>query len=254
VTLHHSDPLSLEELELLQSMCRQVAGNLVNLKLSERLRQTKEMAAFQNVAAFFVHDLKNVASKLSMTVENMAIHYENPAFREDALRLMSQSVEQVKALCGHLTSLREKSAISPTRTDVNKVVKSALAGVNGTGGSIHEAFGSVPTVMIDREQMQKVLTNLVLNACEAVGERGEIHVRTMQRNGWIVVEVEDNGCGMSREYMEQSLFRPFQSTKSKGLGIGLFQSKMIVEAHKGRIEVESREGEGTIFRVLLPIG
>jgi signal transduction histidine kinase len=65
--------------------------------------------------------------------------------------------------------------------------------------------------------------------------------------------VKDNGCGMSREFMDQSLFRPFRTTKAKGTGIGLFQSKMIVEAHNGRIEVDSQEGEGSTFRVLLPV-
>jgi len=67
-----------------------------------------------------------------------------------------------------------------------------------------------------------------------------------------VLAVRDTGCGMSREFVEQSLFQPFRTTKRRGLGIGLFQSKMIVEAHEGRIEVESEEGKGSTFRVLLP--
>ena len=69
----------------------------------------------------------------------------------------------------------------------------------------------------------------------------------------MVLEVADNGGGMSREFMEERLFHPFQTTKKRGMGIGLFQSKMIVEAHGGRIEVESVEGEGTVFRVRLPL-
>jgi hypothetical protein len=69
----------------------------------------------------------------------------------------------------------------------------------------------------------------------------------------VELSVKDNGCGMSKEFVEQSLFRPFKTTKATGTGIGLFQSKMIVEAHNGRMEVESREGEGSTFRVLLPV-
>jgi len=65
--------------------------------------------------------------------------------------------------------------------------------------------------------------------------------------------VADNGCGMSQDFLNRSLFRPFQSTKKTGVGIGMFQSKMIVEAHGGRIEVESEQGKGSTFRVLLPI-
>jgi signal transduction histidine kinase len=78
-------------------------------------------------------------------------------------------------------------------------------------------------------------------------------VETSQRNGWVVLSVSDNGCGMSADFVQHSLFRPFQTTKKKGIGIGMFHSKMIVEAHRGRIEVESEPGKGTAFRVLLPI-
>ena len=100
--------------------------------------------------------------------------------------------------------------------------------------------------------MQKVLLNLLLNANEAVAGQGEIQVATEQQDGWVSLSVRDNGCGMSPEFIEHSLFQPFHTTKSKGLGIGLFQSKKIVEAHHGRIEVESEEGKGSTFRVLLP--
>jgi hypothetical protein len=108
-------------------------------------------------------------------------------------------------------------------------------------------------VLLDKEQITKVVTNLVLNASEAISQAGEIRIETSQNNGWAVLLVADNGCGMTPEFMSRALFRPFQTTKKKGLGIGMFQSKMIVEAHGGRIEVESEVQKGTTFRVLLPI-
>ena len=111
----------------------------------------------------------------------------------------------------------------------------------------------LPKVRLDPAQIQKVVTNLVLNAGEAVGAGGQIRVETSQRNGCVVLAVADNGCGMSQEFLSRSLFRPFQTTKKNGLGIGMFQSKMIVEAHKGKIEVESETGKGTTFRVFLPV-
>ena len=112
-----------------------------------------------------------------------------------------------------------------------------------------------PSILADPGQLQKVLTNLLLNAKEAVNgaSAGEIRLRTAQENGWVLLSVADNGCGMSQEFMRRSLFRPFQTTKKSGLGIGMFHSKAIVEAHQGRIEVESKVGEGTTFRVLLPM-
>jgi signal transduction histidine kinase len=111
----------------------------------------------------------------------------------------------------------------------------------------------LPKIPLDQEQMLKVVTNLVLNAREAVMPAGEIRIETTQANGWEVLTVTDNGCGMTPEFVSRSLFRPFQTTKKNGLGIGLFQSKMIVEAHKGRVQVESRPGQGTTFRIMVPL-
>jgi signal transduction histidine kinase len=112
----------------------------------------------------------------------------------------------------------------------------------------------LPLTMVDAVQFKKVLVNLLLNAKEATDERGVVKVSTRPSNGSIVLSVRDDGRGMSREFMERQLFHPFQTTKKQGMGIGLFQSKKIVEEHGGRIEVESKEGKGTTFRVYLPAG
>ena len=100
--------------------------------------------------------------------------------------------------------------------------------------------------------MHKVLLNLLLNAHEAVNGQGEIHVSTEKRDGSVVLSVSDNGCGISKEFITQSLFRPFKTSKMRGLGIGLFQCKRIVEAHEGKIEVDTEEGKGSTFRIVLP--
>jgi signal transduction histidine kinase len=97
-----------------------------------------------------------------------------------------------------------------------------------------------------------VVTNLVLNARDALDGGGAIQVRTEHRRGRIVLSVADNGCGMSPAFLSDSLFKPFQSTKAKGLGIGLFQSRAIVHAHGGSVQVESESGEGTTFQVSFP--
>lgn len=100
--------------------------------------------------------------------------------------------------------------------------------------------------------MQKVVTNLVINAQEAMRGPGRLS-STARQDSSIVLSVRDNGSGMSPEFVRRSLFRPFQTTKKTGLGIGMFHCRMIVEAHAGRIEVETEEGKGTNFRVVLPL-
>jgi len=112
----------------------------------------------------------------------------------------------------------------------------------------------MPAALIDSEQIHKVLTNLVMNANEAVNGNGLIQVSTIHEGKTVGFSVRDNGCGISGEFIEKSLFKPFQTTKKRGLGIGLFHSKLIVEAHLGSVEVSSTVGNGTEFRVILPIG
>jgi len=211
------------------------------------------MEAFQTMAAFFVHDLKNAASTLSLMLKNLPVHFEDPAFREDALRGVSKSVAHINHVISRLSLLRHELKIRPAETDISELVAGAVAGLESEPGfSIVRNLAALPRLMVDREQIAKVITNLALNAKEASSGDGRVEVSTRQEFGWLVLEVKDNGCGMSAEFIERSLFRPFQTTKKNGLGIGMFQSKMIVEAHGGRFAVASRPGAGTTFQVFLP--
>ena len=156
-------------------------------------------------------------------------------------------------MCNQLSLVRESPALRPVEADLNELVTTTLVGLNGMlKASIVEDFHPVPRVFLDPKQIPKVLTNLILNADQAVDDGDEIRVTTGRRDGWVVLTVSDNGCGMSKEFMGQYLFRPFRTTKKKGTGLGLFQTKMIVDAHNGQIEVESEEGRGSTFHILFP--
>jgi putative PEP-CTERM system histidine kinase len=248
-------PFSSDDFELLKCFGAQTAAALLNIQLSESLLRSKELEAFQTMSTFFVHDLKNTALMLSLMLQNLPVHFANPAFREDSLRSIAKTVNRINELISRLSLLREGLKIVPSEADLNSLVTGCLSGLRGvTGVELSEALEPLPKIRLDSDQIQKVITNLVLNARDAVSEGGQIRVATKRANGWAVVQVSDNGCGISPEFLGQSLFRPFQTTKKKGIGIGMYQSKMIVEAHSGRIEVESQVGKGTTFRVLLPIG
>jgi len=138
--------------------------------------------------------------------------------------------------------------------DINQLVTEALANLNGTlDAELVTKFDQVPKILADREQLRSVFTNLLLNARDAVGPNGRITLETTRQGDWVALSVSDNGCGMSEDFIKNSLFRPFRTTKKKGLGIGMFQAKMIIEAHSGNIQVESAIGSGTVFRILLPL-
>jgi signal transduction histidine kinase len=212
------------------------------------------MEAFQTMSAFFVHDLKNTTSTLNLMLQNLPVHFNDPEFRADALRGISKTVAHINRLIGRLSLLRHELQIKPVASDLNEVVVKALAGWEEAAGvTLIKNLPPLPKILLDQEQMLKVVTNLVLNARDAVSPAGEIRIETAQSNGWVILTVSDNGCGMAPEFLSRSLFRPFQTTKKNGLGIGLFQSKMIVEAHKGKVQVESQPGKGTTFRIILPL-
>jgi putative PEP-CTERM system histidine kinase len=246
-------PYTVEELDLLKCIGDQVAAALLNFRLTEELMSAKEMEAFQTMSAFFVHDLKNSASSLDLMWQNLPVHFDNPKFREDALRGIGTTVNRINHLIGRLSVLRNKLDLKPVESDLNQLVVESLQGVSFVPGvELLKALQPLPNILADREQLQNVVTNLLLNARDVVADQGQIRVETTQRNGHAILSITDSGCGMSPEFISNSLFRPFRTTKKKGLGIGLFQSRMIVEAHNGKIQVESEPGKGTTFRVLLP--
>lgn len=247
-------PYSIEEMDLLKCIADQIAASLTNLKLTEDLMVGREMEAFQTMSAFFVHDLKNAASSLGLMLQNLPVHFNDPEFREDALRGMAGTVARINHLIERLGALRNNLDSKPVPSDLNELIEEVLSGLGGLRNvEIAKDLQPLPPVSVDREQIKSVITNLVLNSVDAVGSGGIISVRTESRNGSVSCTVSDNGCGMTAAFIRDSLFRPFQSTKKKGLGIGMFQSKMIVEAHRGKIQVDSESGKGTTFRVILPL-
>jgi putative PEP-CTERM system histidine kinase len=244
---------SVEDLDLLKCISDQAAGNLLNLRLGDQLIRAKELAAFQQMAAFFVHDLKNTASSLSLMLQNLPTQFDNPAFRSDALRVVSKAVGRVRELIDRLTSLRQDMDMKFRDADLNEAVETALQSIAPIEKPwLRCQLQRALTCWMDPDQIQKVVVNLVLNAKEALGEKGEVRVETELREGWSVLSVRDTGCGMAPEFIRNSLFRPFQTTKRQGMGIGMFHCKTIVDAHRGRIEVASVLGHGTQFQVWLP--
>lgn len=249
------EPLSVEDYDLLTTIAEQAAASLLNLKLSEDLLRAKEMEDFQTFSAFLIHDLKNLASTLSLTMQNLSIHFDKPEFRADLVQTMAKSLNRLNAMCGRLSLLGKRQDMRMTESDLNELVAATAGDLDGSlKAPLIQNLQPTRRLLIDPEQMQKVLINLILNANDAVGDRGEIQVMTEEQNGWVTLCVKDNGCGMSKEFINRSLFQPFQTGKSHGLGIGLFQCKKIVDAHRGRIEVESEEGKGSSFRIMLPAG
>lgn len=247
-------PYTVEELELLKCIGDQITSVLLNIRLAADLAEAKELEAFRTMSAFFVHDLKNAATSLNLTLKNMPLHFEDPAFRQDALRAIGNTAQRIDDMITRLTALRHQTDSVRVDTDLNQVVTATLASIDDvTDVELISDLQPLPRILADREQIQSVVTNLVLNARDAVVSGGRIQVRTEHRGSRVVLSVMDTGCGMTSAFVRDSLFRPFQSTKKKGLGIGLFQSRAIVLAHGGGVHVESEIGKGTTFHASFPV-
>lgn len=247
------EPYRKDDFDLLRAIASHAASHIKNIRLTQEILAAREAEAFHEVSSFFIHDLKNLISTLSLLVQNAEEYIDNPSFQQEAMRVLRTTVSKMNTMLSNLTLLSRGFKINPAPVNLNHLLDEILSTLNGQVSSrIIKRLERLPDIPADAEQLRKVFLNLLLNAIEASPPDKGIEIETLAKNGEVVLSVSDYGCGMSPDFIQTSLFRPFRSTKPKGLGIGLFQCKKIIEAHGGRIEVESEEGKGSIFRVVLP--
>jgi len=245
-----------EDYNLLQSVAAHAASAIHNARLFDEQMRTRELEAFNRLSSFVMHDLKNATTMLSMVVQNAKKNLCDPEFQKDALETISSAVLKMKNMISNLSALPAELELQRRDLDINELINEAIDKFRIN--DLHQMkiamrFGQIPLVSADPEEMHKVVHNLLLNACEAPNGKGVIKVSTVANGENVVVSVSDTGPGMTREFVENGLFQPFRSTKKNGLGIGLYQCKTIVEAHNGRIEVDSKPGKGSTFSVHLPV-
>lgn len=245
--------LTYEDYDLMKLIGRQAALSLNNLRLSEELAEAREMAAMTKVATFVIHDLKNLAYTFSLMMQNADDHIDEPEFQRDLVRSIRGTVAKMNGLITKLKTVPERTELKPEDADLARLVQETVDEARGLKPAVEFVTELAPAAAsVDLQEFRKVVLNLLLNACDAVADNGRLHLRTDSGDDGVRLAVEDNGCGMSADFVQTALFKPFRTTKQKGLGIGLYQCRQIVEAHGGRIEVASREGEGTVFTVVLP--
>jgi hypothetical protein len=253
---------SFEDVEFIGAMSRQLAAALWFARVADQLAETRQLESLNRLSTFVLHDIKNQVSGLSLVVENARRHMADPEFQRDAMRVVERTVSNLKALMAHVSGVGRPPLIQTGPCRVRDLLDDAVAASGLTPDQEPVRLvvrpGGDDVVEVDRGQLTRVLVNLLTNAREAVGARGEIDLAaTLERNGgtpWLSLRVRDSGPGMSPEFVRDSLFRPFATTKPSGLGVGLVQCKGIVEAHGGRITVTSRLGHGTTFEVRVPAG
>lgn len=248
-----AEQFTFEDYDLMKIMARQSALVLSNLRLSEELIETRELAAVARLSSFVVHDLKNLTYSLSLIMDNAEEHMGNADFQRDMMVTVRHTLENMQSLTQKLKAIPGKSGTSRECHDLHRLSASVAEELKKIRSRARIVCGGTSVLsLVDGDEIKKVIVNLVQNGLDAAGEEGTVLVETGMNNGHSYFSVSDTGCGMTKDFIENHLFKPFRTTKAKGLGIGLYQCKQIVEAQSGMFEVKSEAGKGSVFTVYLP--
>lgn len=244
--------LNWEDRDLLKTAGRQAASHLAQHVANDALVEARQFDAFNRLSAYVVHDLKNILAQQSLLVSNAAKHRHNPAFVDDMISTIANSVDRMNRLMEQMRSGERSSG--DKRIRLVGVLRDVIE--HAKGGSPAPTLGAVPDdleIQADRERLGTVFSHLVKNAQEATPADGAINIETRVISGVVEVSIIDNGKGMSLEFMRDRLFKAFESTKGlTGMGIGLFESREYIRALGGDISVESQPSRGSTFRVTMP--
>lgn len=246
--------LDWEDFDLLRVVGMQLASYLAEQAGQSALLEASRFDEFNRRIAFVMHDIKNLASQLSLLSRNAERHAENPAFRADMLITLRNAAEKLNALLARLSRYGGAGGDKVELIDASAVIHAVAARYNGPGQVLVHVTHDVPCeVLANRDALEQVVLHLVQNAIDASPEGMAVFLQTTVDGLYGEIEVIDTGCGMSAEFIRNRLFKPFVSTKAGGFGIGAFEAREMVKAMRGRIDVESREGLGSRFTVRLPL-
>ena len=244
--------LDWEVNDLLKTAGMQAASYLAQLEAAKALLVARQFESFNRMSAFVVHDLKNLIAQLSLLLSNAEKHKDNPEFQDDMVQTISNSVDKMKRL---LFQLRGGYSLEPPApVAVHDVVRQAVAARSGLKPAPRfESSAGALSVIAHSARLERVIGHLIQNAVEATPAEGRVIVQLSRQSGSAVIEISDSGCGMSEQFMRSRLFKPFESTKRTGMGIGTYEAQQYVRELGGRIDVQTRESQGTTFRVMLPL-
>lgn len=247
-----SRALDWEDFDVLRAAGRQAASALAEARGQEALADARRFDEFNRRFAFIMHDIKNLVSQLSLLTRNAERHADNPAFRADMIETLRGSVDKMNDLLARL-SRQAKGPVGEPRPITLGVIAEAVAGPRRSIADIEiDGSGQVMT-LADPMRLEAALGHIVQNAIDASPPGVPVLVRLGRREAAATIEVIDQGCGMTADFIRSRLFRPFASTKDGGFGVGAFEARGLIAAMGGRLEVESRVGEGSRFTLLLPL-
>jgi len=241
--------------DLLRTAGRQAASFLAQMQATEALLEVQKFDAFNRMSAFVVHDLKNIVTQLSLLIKNAERHGDNPEFQADMRMTVQHSVERMRQL---MLQLREGATPpgTPVGVDLGGIVEKIRKAKAAQGRNVDIELGERLMTRGHEERIERVIGHLVQNALDATESKqanGKVWVKLARHGGQAMIEVGDTGTGMDPEFVRERLFKPFQTTKHTGMGIGAYESQQYVQELGGKLDVESAVGAGTRITVQLPL-
>ena len=241
-----------EDFDLLRVVGQQLASYLAEHASQEALAEASRFDDFHRRIAFVMHDIKNLASQLSLLARNAELHADKPDFRADMLVTLRNSADKLNGLLARLSRYGGGAVEKMEEIEAADVVRSAVDRFKG-GHPVVLSRCDECKVIANRDSLEQVLTHLIQNGIDASPSNLPVFLSLSNDGLQASFEVVDSGCGMSPEFVRNKLFKPFVSTKQNGFGIGAFEARELVRAMRGRLDVESREGLGSRFLVRLPL-
>jgi putative PEP-CTERM system histidine kinase len=247
--------LDIEDIDLLNTVTDHVALALFLNEADSRLQVAQRFKDLDQMTAFLVHDLKTVFSQLSLLLENANSHKRNPEFIDDMIATVDHTTQKMQRLLEQLRNPEKEITLMkfPLVPLLEEIVESYLhlpVNVMMTN-DLEEA----PTIRADRQQLMSAIRHIVQNGVESVAKNGKVKILTRRPEESVLeIVIEDNGVGMTAEFIRNSLFKPFESTKGvSGMGVGVYQCRKFIRSLDGDVLVTSEPGLGTRFKILLPV-
>ncbi len=249
------DSLNWEDYDLLRIVGRQSAAHLAQLEVAQALAHARQFEACSRLSSYVMHDLKNLIAQLSLVVSNAARHKNNPQFMEDTIQTVENSVNKMNRLLATLRSGHDPAEKDLADVDVCEMLQDTMQTMSaGKPNPSLDCQAVGLFVKANRDRLSAVVGHVVRNAQDATPDDGRIIVRLFKQNDQAVIEVQDTGSGMDAAFIRDQLFKPFTSTKgNSGMGIGAYETRELIRNLGGDVEVISRPGEGTTFRMRIPI-
>ena len=241
-----------EDSDLLKTAGRQVAVYLAQIQATEALVEARQFESFNRLSTYVVHDLKNIVAQLSLLLANAQKHKHNPEFQEDMLATVDNAAQRMTRLLAQLRT-GYQSAQQATAVDLIPLLERLMKEKAHFRPAPQLRAPTQPVwVIADKERLSRVLGHLVQNAIEATPETGAVNIHLEAQGENALITVQDSGQGMDEEFIREKLFRPFETTKTTGMGIGAYECREYVRELRGEISVASQIDQGTTFTVSLP--